>query len=264
MQLYHHAFSMDSQKVRLALEEKGMDYISHSLNPLKGDDLDPEFLRINPAGKMPVFKNGNCVIFETLSILQFVNGVNEPLGAEEVDKDKMQEWMQRIEEWDPKLFTLSHVPARLRRYFSRFKRRVAMARMETNPDLASNYHGKLRDAYALEDLLKDRGAVEENRKKLEEMLDMAEEELQEKDFLAGGTFSMADAMLLPVLGWTEMVGEGWRLTEIRPRLRRYWRKAKRRKAYRVVIGRRLGGINLYFTLLSAAVNVSVRHVLRRY
>lgn len=70
MQLYHHAFSMNSQKVRLALEEKGMDYISHSLNPIKGKDLNVDLFNINPDGKMPVFKNGNLVLTDVLAIVQ--------------------------------------------------------------------------------------------------------------------------------------------------------------------------------------------------
>lgn len=72
MQLYHHPFSLDSQKVRLALEEKGMDYSSHRMNPLKGRNLDLDFFRMNPTGKLPVFKNGDLVIFDTMSIIEYV------------------------------------------------------------------------------------------------------------------------------------------------------------------------------------------------
>ena len=70
MQLYHHAFSINSQKVRLALEEKGLDYNSHSLNPVTGKDLNADLFNINPDGRMPVFRNGNVVLTDTLAILE--------------------------------------------------------------------------------------------------------------------------------------------------------------------------------------------------
>ena len=70
MQLYHHPLSMNSHKVRLALEEKNVDYTAHRVNPLKARNLDPEFFRQNPSGTLPVLKNGGIVLCKSLTILQ--------------------------------------------------------------------------------------------------------------------------------------------------------------------------------------------------
>lgn len=70
MQLYHHPYSMDSQKVRLALEEKGIDYTSYHANPLTGKNLDSSFVRMNPSGKLPVFQNGSQIIYQTADIMR--------------------------------------------------------------------------------------------------------------------------------------------------------------------------------------------------
>jgi len=70
MQLYHHPYSLDSQKVRLALEEKGIDYTSFHMNPITGKNLRPSFYRMNPTAKLPVFQNGSHVIFDTIEIIQ--------------------------------------------------------------------------------------------------------------------------------------------------------------------------------------------------
>lgn len=264
MQLYHHAFSMNSQKVKLALEEKGMDYISHSLNPLKGRDLDADFFQINPDGKIPVFKNGDRIFFETITIIQFIDSVNEPLGKDDVDRDKVQEWLRRIDEWDSKLFTLSHIPFKVCKYFSRFKRRVAIARMARNPDLASKYHAKLHKAYATEEMLKDTEALEENKKQLESILDAAEAQLATTEYLAGGSFTMADVMMIPVLGWMQLLGVEKELMKVRPRLWKYWLKAKHRPSYQAVIGRYFAGWNRYRTLVSTALYVALHDLFRRY
>jgi hypothetical protein len=70
MQLYHHPYSLDSQKVRIALEEKGIDYTSYHVNPLTGKNMNVDFFRMNPSAKLPVFQNGAHVIFRAIDIIQ--------------------------------------------------------------------------------------------------------------------------------------------------------------------------------------------------
>jgi len=95
MQLYHHPFSLDSQKVRLALEEKEVDYSSLRMNPLKARNLDLDFFRMSPSGKLPVFKNAELVIFDTLDIIWYIDSINTPLGGNDVDREKMVGWMKK-------------------------------------------------------------------------------------------------------------------------------------------------------------------------
>lgn len=72
MQLYHHPYSLDSQKVRLALEEKGIDYTSFHVNPIAGKNMDSSFFRMNSSTKLPVFKNGSHIIFDPIEIVLYV------------------------------------------------------------------------------------------------------------------------------------------------------------------------------------------------
>lgn len=264
MHLYHHAFSMNSQKVRLALEEKGLDYVSHSLNPLLGKDLDVEIFQVNPNGKIPVFSTGSCVIRETLPIIQFIDSINEPLGTQGVDREKVLEWMKTVSEWSPKLFTLSHIPSKLRRYLSRFKRRVAIARMADNPDMSSKYRLKLQNVYATEDLLGDREAVDANKLQLISMLDAAERQLLSTEYLAGGSFTMADVMFIPVLARLELLSVDNEYIHSRQHLSKYWVKMKQRPTYYNVIGWYFSGLNKYKTLFTTAVKIGFRDLFKMY
>ena len=72
MQLYHHPLSLDSQKVRLVLEEKNIDYTSFHVNPITGKNFDSSFFRKNPNAKLPVFQNGSHILFDTIEIIQYV------------------------------------------------------------------------------------------------------------------------------------------------------------------------------------------------
>lgn len=73
MQLYHHPYSLDSQKVRLVLEEKDIDYTSFHVNPITGKNFDSSFFRKNPTAKLPVFQNGSHILYDTIEIIQYVS-----------------------------------------------------------------------------------------------------------------------------------------------------------------------------------------------
>eukprot|EP00252_Welwitschia_mirabilis_P009846 TRINITY_DN2272_c0_g1_i3.p1 TRINITY_DN2272_c0_g1~~TRINITY_DN2272_c0_g1_i3.p1 ORF type:complete len:245 (-),score=27.24 TRINITY_DN2272_c0_g1_i3:192-926(-) len=137
-QLYHHPVSLGSQMVRLALEEKGIEYLSIRVNPLKGRNMDLDFFRMNPTAKLPVFKDAEHVLFDTISIIEYINNINKPLDGDGICHESEHEWMKKIGKWDSKLFTLSHVPKKYILFFSRFKRRVTIARMAEGPDLANS------------------------------------------------------------------------------------------------------------------------------
>ena len=49
IELWHSTHSTCSQKVRIALEEKGLAWTGHHLNLRKFDQLQPAFLALNPA-----------------------------------------------------------------------------------------------------------------------------------------------------------------------------------------------------------------------
>ncbi|KAL1533576.1 Glutathione S-transferase [Salvia divinorum] len=69
MQLYHHPYSLNSQKVGLVLEEKNIDYTSFHVNPIMDMNFDSRFFEKNPSAKLPVFQNGSHVLFDTIEII---------------------------------------------------------------------------------------------------------------------------------------------------------------------------------------------------
>ncbi len=53
LELYHHGSSVCAAKVRFALAEKKLAWKSHYLDLLKGDQFNPEYLKINPKAVVP-------------------------------------------------------------------------------------------------------------------------------------------------------------------------------------------------------------------
>src|SRR3974390_632526 len=69
--LYHAAPSRSSI-VRWMLEELGEPYDIHLLSLSKGDNRAPEYLAINPMGKVPALRHGDVVITEAAAICAYL------------------------------------------------------------------------------------------------------------------------------------------------------------------------------------------------
>ena len=69
--LYHAAPSRSSI-VRWMLEELGEPYDVHLLSLSKGEQAKPDYLAINPMGKVPALKHGDTVITEAAAICTYL------------------------------------------------------------------------------------------------------------------------------------------------------------------------------------------------
>ncbi|XP_078172002.1 glutathione S-transferase family protein [Carex rostrata] len=265
MQLYHHPYSMDSQKVRLVLEEKSIDYTSYHVNPLTGKNMNASFFRMNPSAKLPVFQNGSHILFRAIDIVQYIDRLTASLSGQAASvSTETAEWIQKIENWDPKIFTLAHTPPKYRNFISKFIRRVIIARMSEFPDLASMYHIKLREAYETEDKLKNQDAVKQSEDELCAILDEAELQLEKTMYLAGEEFTLADSMFIPVLVRLSLLKLEEQYINTRPNVLVYYNMVKKRPSYKIVIGKYFGGWRKYCTLYKTASFLLVRKTLRRY
>jgi glutathione S-transferase len=65
--------SPNSWRVLLAAEVLGLPYESKLLEFSKGHHRTPEFLALNPRGKVPVLRDGDFVLYESLAILQYLD-----------------------------------------------------------------------------------------------------------------------------------------------------------------------------------------------
>jgi glutathione S-transferase len=71
MQLYEFAPTR-SLRARWALQELGVDFEPITVNLAAGEHRLPEFLKINPAGKLPVLVDGDLVLTESVAIVMYL------------------------------------------------------------------------------------------------------------------------------------------------------------------------------------------------
>jgi glutathione S-transferase len=73
IKLYHAVPSSNSDRVKIALHEKGLAYEGIKLDLAKRDQKTPEHLQRNPYGKVPVIDDGGNVLFESFIINEYLD-----------------------------------------------------------------------------------------------------------------------------------------------------------------------------------------------
>lgn len=71
MKLYEFAPTR-SIRARWALQELGVDFESTTVRLLDGEGQTPEFLAVNPAGKIPALVDGDFVLTESVAIVVYL------------------------------------------------------------------------------------------------------------------------------------------------------------------------------------------------
>ena len=71
--LYWASGSPFSWRVQLALAHKGLAYESRLLHLDKQEQQSPHMLRLNPRGRVPVLKDGDYVVFESVAVMYYLD-----------------------------------------------------------------------------------------------------------------------------------------------------------------------------------------------
>lgn len=91
------AATPNGRKISIMLEEIGLDYTVHPVNLGAGEQKQPEFLAMNPNGRIPVIvdrDNGNFVVFESGAILLYLaEKTGQLLAQEEKARSRVVQWL---------------------------------------------------------------------------------------------------------------------------------------------------------------------------
>ena len=64
--------SPNPTKVALFLEESGLPYEPMPIDTRKGEQFAPDYLKINPNGKVPAIVDGETIVFDSNAILLYL------------------------------------------------------------------------------------------------------------------------------------------------------------------------------------------------
>lgn len=166
-ELYWISGSPFAWMAALALEIKKVAYTSHRLDPSKAEHKAPDYLAINPRGKVPALKNGETVVYESIAILNYLDRMHpEPALFGTTPRETGLVWQRWSE--------IHH--------YSREAISTAI--------IAPIFRGRAGE---------DATAIKAALPALREALAWGEDILGDTAYLAGKTISVADVAYLPLI-----------------------------------------------------------------
>ena len=76
LKLHYHPLSTYSRRVRIACLEKGIDIQLVELDMAKGAHRAPDYLRLNPYGRVPTLEADGFVLYESTAILDYLEATH--------------------------------------------------------------------------------------------------------------------------------------------------------------------------------------------
>ncbi len=94
----HYAPDNASLVVRLVLDELGLSYDTRLVDRSKNAQRDPDYMRLNPAGRIPALETPNGPMFETAAIALFLADTHRDLAklspdANAPDRARFLSWL---------------------------------------------------------------------------------------------------------------------------------------------------------------------------
>jgi len=227
LELYHNLASTCSQKVRLCLAEKQLDYVSHEISLADFENLSAEYLSINPHGVVPTLIHDGETILESSVICEYLDEIYpapalSPPSA--LGRARMRAWMRYNEE----------VPTAAIRVSSFYKlwreeiRNIPEHKFEQLSQAMSVRRGlftQLRQSESQDDLV-----VRDSLDSLERMMERMEHVLEGQEWLAGDAITLADLVQVPILVRLEDLSVT-SLWERRPSVARWYAAVQARPSF---------------------------------
>ena len=185
MHLYQYFLSNCSQRVCIALEEKGLEWTPHPINLFAQENTRDKHLRINPKGLVPAMVHDGVLITESIDILRYLEDhFPEPAlyPPDDAERRQVDAWMN--------LATENHT-AVVKTYM------YAVAFQSKGPKAMERYTEQQED----EDLLAfhqeceagfSQARVLASQRELFAFYDSLEKELGKHQWLVGDRFTYAD------------------------------------------------------------------------
>ncbi len=238
--IYTIPTSICSQRIRLTLEEKQVPYTDYSVNIREMENLQPWYLEMNPRGVVPTLKFGERALFDSLTIMLFVDAYFEGPALRPVDPahcETMIAWLKRMDEFPVRDLSYRWQLERVKKgqpdYWSPGMHGNVLAALEKHPEHRELYERKLREWDDIQACVHDAAHMAQAEAMAQALAADVETALGAGDFLVGGTFSLADISAIATLmrlqcgcGLT-LWGDG-----LRPKLEAYVERLKMRDSYR--------------------------------
>ena len=193
--LYNAPQSTCSQKVRICLWEKEINFEEVKLDLFQGDQLTSEYKKINPNGVVPSLLHDGQAVIDSSVIIEYLDEVlsDNPLRPDNpLDRAHMREWLRFFEEVPTPAVRVPSYNQVFLRHFQKMTDEEFIAFGESKP-LRKDFFLKMgRTGYSDEEMNQSLGRLKLSVGRMEEALQNAGPWLL-------GEYSLADICIIPVM-----------------------------------------------------------------
>ena len=216
LELYHHGSSVCAAKVRLALAEKRLDWKSHYVDIIAGEQFRPDFLKINPRAMVPALVHDGRIIIELTLICEYLDEIapTHPIyPADPYARYQARLWTKAVdEELHPACSALTYVVSHRH---SIMKNGAGSFESFLNTPSNETKEARTLKWQWVQHGLDAPGAADKLKLYARHMRNM-ENALKDRPWLAGDNFSIADIAMAPYVNRLAMlqlaeIWEGGRL-----------------------------------------------------
>ncbi|XP_058743014.1 glutathione S-transferase F9-like [Vicia villosa] len=195
-----------AKRVLVCLIEKEIEFEVVPVNVFNNEHKDPQYLKLQPFGTVPVIQDGDYTLYESRAIMRYYaekyrsQGV-ELLGKTIEEKGLIEQWLEvEAHSYHPPAYNLTI--------------HVLFTALTTNKT-------------------PDPKVIEESEAKLVKVLDIYEERLSKSKYLAGDFFSLADMSHLPFTYYINNMGKDY-LIKDRKHVSAWWDDISSRPSWKKV------------------------------
>lgn len=207
LELFHADYSTCSQKVRIVLAEKGLDYTSRALSFRKEEQLAPDYLALNPNGVVPTLVHDGEVIIDSSCIIEYLDEVFaqnplSPPGA--LGRAKMRKWLRYMEE-------VPTVAIRMPSFENVFLPTLRLIGNAKSFDKARDRRTMRKGFYDQMNSGQgfDQKVLQNSVRQLRDTVKRMDAALADSDWIMGKDFGLVDAALAPLIDRTQDMGMGF-------------------------------------------------------
>lgn len=198
LKLYNFPQSTCSQKVRLTLWEKRLEFADRPVDSTKREHLSDWYLKLNPNGVVPTLIHDDAVVVDSSVIMEYLDEVfpeDSLTPADPVKRAHMRKWLRYFEEVPTPAVRVPSFNQYLSRRFDKLSEEQFAAFVNNHP-IRRQFYKKMRKEHGFDERETD-SAIDRLRQTVERM----EKGLSESGgpWLMGDALTLADYCILPTM-----------------------------------------------------------------
>lgn len=229
LHLFHFGMSNCSQRVRICLFEKGVDWESHPVDMVRNEHASEWFQQLNPLGLIPVLVHDGDIVTESIDIIRHIDKRfpdKSLIPSNQLLLSEMENILRFADGAQGAIKLLSHEflfkPSRFAMGLG-FKK---FSRNHGNSELVAFRKRFINNEFTEEEL---NAAIEEMSTCYSILEESLSKKTREETWLVGGRFSLADVAWMVNVHRMELIGFP---LDLYPHISEWYRACKHRESFK--------------------------------